>query len=39
MTNDALQPAGQLLIDAGLNLLVRLDGQTIWPTQAQLAEL
>ena len=34
-------PAGQLLIyqDGGLNLQVRLDGQTVWLTQAQLAEL
>ena len=35
------QPAGQLLIysDGGLNLQVRLDGQTVWLTQAQMAEL
>jgi len=32
---------GQILIytDAGLNLQVRLDGQTVWLTQAQIAEL
>lgn len=32
---------GQLLIyqDGGLNLQVRLDGQTVWLTQAQIAEL
>ncbi len=32
--------AGQVLIyqDAGLNLQVRLDGETVWPTQAQIAE-
>jgi hypothetical protein len=35
------QPAGQLLIysDGALNLQVRLDGQTVWLTQAQMAEL
>lgn len=35
------RPQGQLLIynDGGLNLQVRLDGQTVWLTQAQLAEL
>ena len=34
-------PQGQLLIysDGGLNLQVRLDGQTVWLTQAQIAEL
>ena len=34
-------PSGQLLIyqDAGLNLQVRLDGQTVWLTQAAMAEL
>jgi len=34
-------PAGQMLIyqDGGLNLQVRLDGQTVWLTQRQLAEL
>ena len=34
-------PDGQLLIyqDGGLNLQVRLDGQTVWLTQAQIAEL
>ena len=33
--------AGQVLIyqDAGLNLQVRLDGETVWLTQAQIAEL
>ena len=33
--------AGQMLIyqDAGLNLQVRLDGETVWLTQAQIAEL
>ena len=35
------QPDGRLLIysDGGMNLRVRLDGQTVWLTQAQLAEL
>jgi len=39
--SDEPTPQGQLLIysDAGLNLQVRLDGQTIWLTQAQMAEL
>jgi hypothetical protein len=39
--NDEPTPQGQLLIynDGGLNLQVRLDGQTVWLTQAQLAEL
>lgn len=34
-------PGGQLLIyrDGGLNLQVRLDGQTVWLTQRQMAEL
>ena len=34
-------PTGQLLIfsDGGLKLQVRLDGQTVWLTQAQMAEL
>lgn len=34
-------PGGQLLIyqDGGLNLQVRVDGQTVWLTQRQLAEL
>ena len=34
-------PDGQLLIyrDGGLNLQVRLDGQTVWLTQAAMAEL
>jgi hypothetical protein len=34
-------PEGQLLIysDGGLNLQVRLDGQTVWLTQAQMADL
>jgi hypothetical protein len=34
-------PGGQMLIyqDGGLNLHVRLDGQTVWLTQASLAEL
>jgi hypothetical protein len=34
-------PQGQLLIysDSGLKLQVRLDGQTVWLTQAQMAEL
>lgn len=34
-------PSGQLLIyqDGGLNLQVRLDGQTVWLTQAAMAEL
>ena len=34
-------PGGQLLIyrDSGLNLQVRLDGQTVWLTQRQMAEL
>lgn len=36
-----LPPNGQILIygDAGLNLQVRLDGQTVWLTQAAMAEL
>jgi hypothetical protein len=35
------QPQGQLLIyqDGGLNLQVRLDGNTVWLTQAAMAEL
>jgi hypothetical protein len=35
------QSGGQLLIyqDGGLNLQVRLDGQTVWLTQGQMAEL
>jgi hypothetical protein len=39
--SDEPTPQGQLLIysDAGLNLQVRLDGQTVWLTQAQMAEL
>jgi hypothetical protein len=39
--NDESTPQGQLLIysDGGLNLRVRLDGQTVWLTQAQMAEL
>lgn len=39
--NDEFTPQGQLLIysDGGLNLQVRLDGQTVWLTQAQMAEL
>jgi len=38
---DENSPRGQLLIydDGGLNLQVRLDGQTVWLTQAQMAEL
>ena len=34
-------PAGQMLIysDGGLRLQVRLDGQTVWLTQAGMAEL
>lgn len=34
-------PGGQLLIyqDGGLNLQVRLDGQTVWLTQGAMAEL
>ena len=34
-------PGGQLLIyqDGGLNLQVRLDGQTVWLTQAAMADL
>ena len=38
----SLDPSvGQMLIyqDAGLNLQVRLDGETVWLTQAQIAEL
>jgi hypothetical protein len=37
----AQPPSGQLLIysDGALNLQVRLDGQTVWLTQAQMAEL
>ena len=39
--NDEFVPQGQLLIysDGALNLQVRLDGQTVWLTQAQMAEL
>ena len=39
--SDEPTPQGQLLIynDGGLNLHVRLDGQTVWLTQAQMAEL
>jgi hypothetical protein len=39
--NDDSAPQGQLLIygDGGLNLQVRLDGQTVWLTQAQMADL
>ena len=39
--SDEISPQGQLLIynDGGLNLHVRLDGQTVWLTQAQMAEL
>jgi hypothetical protein len=38
---DPPSPSGQLLIyrDGGLNLQVRLDGQTVWLTQAAMAEL
>lgn len=38
---DAQPPAGQLLIyqDGGLKLQVRLDGQTVWLTQAAMADL
>jgi hypothetical protein len=38
---DPQAPAGQILIyqDGGLNLQVRLDGQTVWLTQAGMAEL
>lgn len=40
MANNASVP-GQMLIyqDGGLNLQVRLDGETVWLTQAQIAEL
>lgn len=39
--SDEPTPQGQLVIynDGGLNLQVRLDGQTVWLTQAQMAEL
>lgn len=39
--SDKESPSGQLLIDSdgGLTLQVRLDGQTVWLTQAQMAEL
>lgn len=39
--SDEPTPQGQLLIysDGGLNLQVRLEGQTVWLTQAQMAEL
>lgn len=39
--SDEATPQGQLLIynDGGLNLQVRLDGQTVWLTQALMAEL
>lgn len=38
---DEQSPSGQLLIydDGGLKLQVRLDGQTVWLTQGQMAEL
>ncbi len=38
---DSEPSSGQILIykDAGLNLQVRLDGQTVWLTQLQIAEL
>jgi hypothetical protein len=38
--SDESTPHGQLLIysDGGLNLHVRLDGQTVWLTKAQVAE-
>src|SRR5438132_12084865 len=41
IVSDEAAPLGQLLIyrDGGLNLHVRLDGQTVWLTQAQMAEL
>lgn len=41
MMSDEPTPQGQRLIynDGGLNLQVRLDGQTVWLTQAQMAEL
>jgi len=40
-TPTPLPPGGQLLIyqDGGLNLQVRLDGQTVWLTQAAMADL
>jgi hypothetical protein len=39
--SDESAPQGQLLIysDGALNLQVRLDGQTVWLTQAQIAQL
>jgi hypothetical protein len=39
--NDESTPQGQMLIytDGSLKLQVRLDGQTVWLTQAQMAEL
>jgi hypothetical protein len=39
--NSEPNPGGQLLIyrDGGLNLQVRLDGRTVWLTQASMAEL
>lgn len=39
--SDPPAPGGQLLIyqDGGRNLQVRLDGQTVWLTQAGMAEL
>ena len=39
--SDEPTPQGQLVIynDGGLNLQVRLDGQTVWLTQAQMAQL
>jgi hypothetical protein len=40
-TSPADSAPGQILIyqDAGLNLQVRLDGQTVWLTQLQIADL
>src|SRR5437867_2057246 len=39
--SSSLPPGGQLLIfqDRGLKLQVRLDGQTVWLTQAAMADL
>jgi hypothetical protein len=40
-TDDPNPSAGQMLMykDAGLNLRVRLDGETVWLTQQQMADL
>ena len=41
LTNGAEPPAGQMLIyqDGAMHLQVRLDGETVWPTQRHIADL